>query len=342
MGITIKDIAQLANVSKTSVSFAFNNPDRISVETYEKIMAIARENGYSPNPVARILNKKQTKSIGMVLPQSVSVFFKNPYLSELLRGVGTICDQQGFSIAIFSPFKGLITQTIMDAAVDGIILLGVSNSTEVSKTLRNRNMPYVTIDADPQDDCVNVGIKEEEMAEELMSLLLKDGHRRIDVCSLQAISPDLEKQDISSTLSLRLKGIHKAQEKFGLTDDEKSQMHLININAVLKEAYESALENLRSADRPTAVFCMADIQAYGFYRAARECSLSIPKDLSVVSFDDIPLSETLFPGLTAVHQSGYDKGKHAANLLFNLINGIKCESEVIETKIINRNSISHI
>lgn len=342
MAITIKDIAALAGVSKTAVSFAFNNPDRISSETYERIMSIARKNGYSPNPIARSLSTKHTRSIGMVLPQSVSVFFKNPYLSELLRGVGTICDQEGFSISIMSPFKGIITQTILDAAVDGMIILSISEDSEVHGILKQRNMPYVTIDAGKSNDYVNVGIKEQQMAEDLMSILLEKGHRKIDICSLQSVSLDLEKESFSGTLNSRMTGIMNAVRKFNLTEDEKSELKLININAVQKDAHEKAIAELSKEDRPTAVFCMADIQAYGFYMAARELNISIPEDLSIVSFDDIPLTEALNPGMTCVHQSGYEKGKTAAKLLFNLLAGNKSESVVIDATIKNRSSVAPV
>lgn len=342
MPITIKDIALKAGVSKTAVSFAFNNPERISTETYEKIMSIAREEGYSPNPVARTLSNHKTKTIGMVLPQSVSVFFLNPYLSEILRGAGTVCDQEGYSISIMSPFKGIITQTILDAAVDGIIILGVSENSEVHNVLRQREMPYVTIDAPVSSKYVNVGIEDEKRAEELMTLLLSNEHRKIDICSLQSISPDLEKEETSGTLEARFNGIAKAIKQAHISKKEQNEFNYIKINAVLSDAYEEALKELKKPDRPTAVFCMADVQAYGFYKAASELGLSIPKDLSVVSFDDLPLSNALFPELTSVHQSGFEKGKAASKLLFKLIDGKKCESMTIKSEVIVRCSVASI
>ena len=95
MKVTIKDLAEKAGVSKTSVSFAFNNPARISKETYNKIMAIAQEIGYSPDPVARILATKQTQTIGLLFPQSITEVLQNTYISEVVRGVGSICDKEG-------------------------------------------------------------------------------------------------------------------------------------------------------------------------------------------------------------------------------------------------------
>jgi len=342
VGITIKDIALKAGVSKTTVSFAFNNPDRISADTYERIMTIAREIGYSPDPIARILSNKKTKNIGIVLPQTISVLFQNPYLGELLRGIGSVCDQEGFAVSVLSPFKGIVTQTILNAAVDGILIMGISKDSEVHTTFKQRTMPYVTIDAVDSGDFVNVGIKDEELSEKLMDILLDNGHRKICFCLLQSISPTLQKADTSGTREARLHGIFQSAKQHCLSEDEMKDFLYINTPATLSDSYDIALSLLKKKDRPSAVFCMADVQAYGFYRAARELSLSIPEDLSIVSFDDLPLTETLTPGLTCVHQSAYEKGRMATKLLFKMIAGQHCESAVLDAHITHRHSVAKL
>jgi len=342
VSVTIKDIAALAGVSKTSVSFAFNSPERISAETYERIMTIAREQGYSPDPIARILSNKKTKNIGIVLPQSISVFFQNPYLGELLRGVGSVCDQEGFAVSVLSPFKGIVSQTILNAAVDGILIMGISKDSEVHTTFRQRSMPYVTIDAAEVGDFVNVGIRDVELAKQLMDILLKNGHRKICFCLLQSISSNLQKADTSGTREARLNGILLSAKEYGLTEEEKNDFYFMNVPATLSDAYDKALSVLKKKERPTAVFCMADVQAYGFYRAAQVLGLSIPDDLSIVSFDDLPFTETLAPGLTCVHQSAYKKGRIATKLLFKMIAGQECESAILEANIKHRSSVANI
>lgn len=331
-----------AGVSKTTVSFAFNDPQRISSETYERIMTIARDIGYSPDPVARILSNKKTNNIGIVLPQTISVLFQNPYHGELLRGVGSVCDQEGFAVSVLSPFKGLVTQTILNAAVDGILIMGISKDSDVHATFKQRTMPYVTIDAIDTGNFVNVGIRDEELAEQLMDILLDNNHRRICFCLLQSISPDLQKADTSATREARLHGIYSSAKKHSLTDSELKQFDFINTPATLADSYNIALSVLKKNDRPTAVFCMADIQAYGFYRAARELSISIPDDLSIVSFDDIPITETLTPGLTCVHQSAFEKGRTATKLLFKLIAGRPCETVYLDACIEYRESVGPV
>lgn len=339
MGITIKDIAMRAGVSKTTVSFAFNDPQRISAETYERIMTIAREIGYAPDPVARILSNKKTKNIGIVLPQTISVLFQNPYLGELLRGVGSVCDQEGFAVSVLSPFKGLVSQTILNAAVDGILILGISRDSDVHTSFKQRNMPYVTIDAIDTGNFVNVGIRDENLAEQLMDVLLDNNHRRICFCLLQSISPDLQKADTSATREARLHGIYASAKKHALTRTDLEQFSFISTPATLSDSYNIAVSVLKKKDRPTAIYCMADVQAYGFYRAARELDITIPDDLSIVSFDDIPITEIITPGLTCVHQSAYTKGRTATQLLFRLIAGKPCDSVFLDAHVEHRDSV---
>ena len=97
--------------------------------------------------------------------------------------------------------------------------------------------------------------------------------------------------------------------------------------------------HLMEKDRPTAVFCMGDIQALGFYRAAEELGIKVPEELSIVSFDDLPLSAIVTPRLTTVHQPGFDKGQAAAELLIKKLNGQSCSSVLLPAYIENRASV---
>ena len=141
MKVTIKDLAEKAGVSKTTVSFAFNNPSRISKETCEKIMTIAKEIGYSPDPVARYLATKQTGTIGILFPQAVAEVLENPYCADLVRGIGAVCDQHDLSIILLSPLKGVLNNTIKNAAVDGMIIFGIDNDSSIHTSFTMRNMP---------------------------------------------------------------------------------------------------------------------------------------------------------------------------------------------------------
>lgn len=342
MKVTIKEIAQKAGCSKTSVSFAFNNPGRVAKETYDRIMAAAEEMGYVPDPAARILATKRTKTIGFLLPQPIEDIFDNPYLSELTRGIGSVCHEEGLMLTILSPLKGIISQTIQQACVDGIIILGVSSESNVHEQFRQRNLPYVTMDADTEGDYLNVGIDDEYAAEQLLDHLLDLGHRRIHFCTLNPIYPDITKPQFSLTTNFRNLGILKSVRKHKLENEIEKKFTYAHTPSNPEEAIKSALEILSSPERPTAIYCMADSQANAYYCAAAQLGLSIPKDLSIVGFDDLPSSGLLVPKLTTIHQPGYEKGKLAAELLIAKISDQRCESIRMESKLIKRGSTAEV
>ncbi len=344
MKVTIKELAEKAGVSKTAVSFAFNNPNRISKETYNRIMTIANEIGYFPDPVARILATKTTQTVGLLFPQPVAEILSNPYISEIVRGAGACCDAEGYALALLSPLKGIINHTIQNAAVDGMIILGVDKNSEVHSSFKQRNMPYVTIDAGEADGFINVGVDDGLLAEHLMDILLDNGHRNITVCPLNPIAVELNdsptKPDHSTTSDVRRRGIARSIEKHGLKENESVFLDFVTIGTNLEESYKKAKEFLQSDHASSAVFCMADIQALGFYRAARELNLTIPSDLSIVSFDDLPMTDVVNPAVTTAHQSAYDKGYNAACLLFNQISGESAESILLESYVVERASVA--
>ena len=338
---TIKDLAQRAGVSKTAVSFAFNAPERLSKETCTKILSIAQELGYVPDPIARGLARKKTQCIGILLPQSIAFIFQNPYITELLRGIGEECEKEKFSILVLSPLEGIFTHALYNAVVDGVIILGAASDSDVHTLCRQRGLPYVTIDAGFSTDCVNVGIDDEKAAYALAKLLVQAGHKKICVCTLQPLSKNLESSGSSETIRNRCKGIDRAVQE---QDDIVVEYHEVGTS------YESSLIAARSllsqTPAPTAVLCMADVQAYGFYRVIQEQGRSIPKDLSIATFDNLPQSQLLHPKPSTVDQPGFQKGLRAAVELFKLLSDQKdspkqeVQSVVLDFQILNTGSIA--
>ena len=340
MKVTIKELAEKAGVSKTAVSFAFNNPKRISEETYNRIMKIAKEIGYSPDPLARILATKQTGTIGVLFPQSVSEVLQNPYISDLIRGIGIVCDREGLALTLMSPIKGILNNTIQKAAVDGMIIIGMDKDTSVHSAFKMRNMPYVAIDAKSNSGYINVGIDDRAMAETLMDMLLDNGHSKILFCALKPNASDLEEPDLSTIIEERQKGIQDSIAKHNVPESVTDSYIYMESETSFETSYRLAKQTLQLDNRPTAIYCMGDIQALGFYKAADELGLKIPEDLSVVSFDDLAITGILCPELTAVHQPGYDKGVAATELLIKQIAGKECQSVRLDAKVIKRKSVA--
>src|SRR5450759_2634184 len=101
----IKDIAEKAGVSKTAVSFAFNNPNRLSEATVQQILKIAEEMGYNPDPVARSMSTGKTGTIGLLLPQPIPEIIRNPSMPEFIEGIGEVCNEASLSLLLVPPLK---------------------------------------------------------------------------------------------------------------------------------------------------------------------------------------------------------------------------------------------
>ncbi len=335
---TINDIARQAGVSKTTVSFAFNNPSKISKETYNRIMNIAGELGYVPDPVARTLATRQTGSIGLLLPQSIHEVFSNPYISEIMRGIGFICDQAGISLGVLSPVRGVLEQTIRNAAVDGIITLGIGPGMRVLELFNLRKMPFVTIDGADADGLVNVGIDDAQAAYNMMKAVLDHGHRKIAVFTLKEVTLSGSEDRFSLTNDLRLAGFEKALATKGLSL-RADPVILCHTDVTVESGQLTARKLFSRAEKSTAIICMGDVQAIGVYQECRSQGIRIPEDLSVVGFDDIPFSSFLMPSLTTLHQPGFEKGETAARLLVEMIAKKPVTSVRLNTSVILRDSL---
>ncbi len=339
MRVTIKRIAELAGVSKTSVSFAFNDPKKISRETYNRIMAIADREGYVPDPVARTMTTKRVGSIGVLLPQAIQETFKNPYVAEVLRGIGEVCHEDDLFLTILPPVKGFLSQAVRNAAVDGFIALGVEAAPKIVELIRQRHVPFVTIDGDEVFGIPNIGIDDEAAAESVMEYVLSRGHERIAVLALQADGPKTEEERSSKTSEKRLSGFSRALARYGLALDSPS-ITVQALPATMEAASETCHRILEK--RPTLIVCMSDTVALGVYEACAALGRRIPEDISVTGMDDIPFAALLAPPLTTVRQPGVRKGAYAARSIIDLIAGKPAASVRLPTDLIIRSSVARI
>ncbi|HJX22520.1 MAG TPA: LacI family DNA-binding transcriptional regulator, partial [Steroidobacteraceae bacterium] len=119
MRVTIADVAGAAGVSKTAVSFAFNNPEKLGQATLERVLQVAHDLGYTPHPAARALSLRRSGTIGILIPQRLSTVFANQFLSELLQGLGELVEEHDLSLLLVPPLDGSLEGAIRQASVDG-------------------------------------------------------------------------------------------------------------------------------------------------------------------------------------------------------------------------------
>jgi DNA-binding LacI/PurR family transcriptional regulator len=314
---TSSDVAAAAGVSRSAVSFAFNNPHRISTATRERILAAAQELGYTPNTLGRMLQAGTTNSIGVLLPQRLAQILENPYYARFLMGAGQVCDQEGYTLLLTPPLRDSVLKAIPYAAVDGFIVCGLEIDRGEVAELDRRGIPFVLIDSDRHEGAPHVEVDDRGGARDVARHLLELGHRRLAVLSIGP-GPEAAVRGYRGPLGRRLAGIGDALAEVGLTMDD---VRLVEVPATRTEGYEATKSLMAGADRPTAILALSDVLAYAAVDALQELGLGVPDDVSVTGFDDLAESAWFRPRLTTVRQPIVTKGRMAADFLISAIRG---------------------
>jgi DNA-binding LacI/PurR family transcriptional regulator len=333
--VTIADVASAAGVSKTAVSFAFNNPERLGQATLERVLGVAQDLGYTPHPAARALSTKRSGTIGLLVPQRLATVFGNPFVSELIQGLGERCDEHDLTLLLVPPLDGSLEQAIRMVSVDGFISLGLSPDDSAVRVVERLGIPNVLVDSEGSADHPAVNIDDEGGAEAAARHLLDLGHRRI---AILVLPPVRAQKDPSPSVTRRLAGYRKAIDSAGAPEPTTV------IAGISVAAGGRAFQSLPRGRRgPTAVLAMSDMAAIGVLGAAESARLRVPEDLSVVGFDDIPASAWTSPPLTTVRQPTVEKGKLAALILIQRMNGKSVDSpQPLSTTLVVRKSTSSV
>lgn len=336
--VTIKDIAKKVGVSTTSVSFAFNDPDRLPGETVQRILEAAEELGYIPDPVARILKTGKTGTLGVLVPQPIHEIIRNPFFPELLEGIGEICTKVGLSLLIVPPLEGSMKRAIANAMADGFITLGLEPSKQIMVILGQRGVPYVMVDSDPIEGVGAVNIEDEKGAYKAMAYILNQGHRHIAILAIRS-GKHGKFQEYQGTLRRRIMGYQSALRKFNLSIDGE-KVRLIECASTTRGGRNGFQRVWRFKHRPTAIVAMSDIIAIGAISCARDKEVQVPEELSIIGFDDVPMANVACPALTTVHQPLREKGKLAAEILIQHLEGKPDVRHItLATRLVTRDSV---
>ncbi len=329
--VTITDVADAAGVSKTAVSFAFNNPERLGQATLERVLRVAHDLGYTPHPAARTLSMRRSGTIGVLIPQRLSTVFANLFVGELIQGLGDLCEEHDLTLLLVPPLDGSLEGAIRQASVDGFISLGLSPRDPALEALAAMGIPTVLVDSEDSSEHPVVNVDDRGGAEAAARHLLQLGHRELAVIVLP---PTRSQVQNTPTAARRLAGYQAAIEGVGAPAP-----HIVTAGtsvAAGARAFESLPKGKR---RPTAVLAMSDMTAIGLMSAAQSAGLHIPDDLSVVGFDDIPAAAWTNPPLTTVRQPIVEKGRLAARLLIQRMKGKAVDSPApLATSLVVRSS----
>lgn len=293
--VTIRDIALHANVSTATVSHVFNNTRYVSPEIRDRVLRVSKELAYVPNSVARSLRSGKTRTIGLVLPDS-----GNPFFAEIGRHIEENAFAKGYNVIIGNtegdPEKeSFYLDTLVQKKVDGIIFVSTGTSSTSIRQLCDLRIPVVIADREVEAvDCIEnvVVVLTDNFRGGVIAVehLIGLGHRKIGCISGPSIS---------TPSSLRTTGYRAAMQDAGLPVDER---WVTPGDFSCQSGYAAARQLLERENPPTAIFCCNDMMAIGAIRAAADLGLSVPRDVSIVGFDDIALSAFMNPALTTVHQ----------------------------------------
>ncbi len=332
---TIIDVANKAGVSITAVSFAFNNPDQVGVETAGRIKAIANEMGYAPNAIARAMRSSNTGVIGLLVPMSIAASFSNPFFSEFMQGIGVVCDEQSLGVSIVSPYEGSVLKASQRAPVDGFIVLGLNESHAEIEPLRIRRIPFVIVDGEAISTS-EININDEEGAYTSANYLLNKGHTKVMILTFEKPVPYHKDNVFYGVGGRRLKGIQRAFKEHNVPFNFDL---MVQSETSIEGGYKAFLSSWNNGFHPSAILAMSDAMAIGAINGVRTLGLQVPGEIEVIGFDDILLARSNLPSLSTIHQPIETKGVLAAQKLCEVMKGNSIPEKILlQTELILRES----
>lgn len=326
--ITIRDVAEAAGVSISTVSRVLNDKDDVAVGTCERVQQVIAELGYASSLAARGMRSSRTNVIGLVMPDVAS-----PYSVTVMQGVNHAIAQLDFDLIVYtngdiSKYGTADQESYYVALLNGGIADGVIVVTPAATNFSTA-APVVAIDPNNESpECPAIISTNHKGAVQAMEYLTCLGHRRIGFIAgrLELVSA-----------KRRLEGYKDVLEAAGIPLDED----LIQMGDYTTETAVSCAHQLLSlGNPPTAIFASNDMSAMGVYQAADALGVNIPGDLSVVGFDNIREALFLNPQLTTIDQFVAEMGSIATQMVVRLVKGETLESNLhkIQTQLVTRDS----
>ncbi|KQX67801.1 MULTISPECIES: LacI family DNA-binding transcriptional regulator [unclassified Streptomyces] len=312
---TIRDVADRAGVSKSLVSLVLRGSDQVRAEKREAVLRAVRELGYRPNEAARSLGERRTAPEPRPRPDGgnpmVGVLLhdlRNPWYVDLLDGLNSLLHASGLHMLLADArLHRRVGQDpagpFLDLGADGLVVVGTLPDPAALETVAARMPVVVAAAREPVPDGVDLVANDDERGARLVTEhLVGLGHRRIAHLTGYGAVADLRRRGFEATMRAA-GGAHEALVEAGDMTEEGG--------------YRATVRLLARADRPTAVFAVNDMTAVGVLSAAEELGLRVPRDLSVVGYDNTGISRLRHVWLTTVDGAGHEVGRRAARCLLD-------------------------
>ncbi|WP_129691375.1 LacI family DNA-binding transcriptional regulator [Gottfriedia acidiceleris] len=338
MGPTIYDIARVANVSKSTVSRVLNNKDNISEESRIRVMKAIEELNYQPNKLARALTSSGFDAI-LVMSRSTKTTAGNTFFSEIIHSISTRSEVENFDVIIQTSKNSKdelnkCIEKIRGKMIKGILMLSSPANEDFFKELDKYKIPVVVIGRveGNYQHIYSVDTDNFNDSYQLVQHLINQGHT--DIACLHS--------SLDYHVSIdRLEGYKKCLIDNGIP---LRPDRIIDSGYTMERAYEVSESLLKSKDLPTAIFAIDDLKVIGLYNTTAKLGISIPKDVSVIGYNNGIFSPLFSPPLTGIEIPVMKLGEIATDLLFKRIKNIPKKSEhiIVPTKLVERKSVAKL
>lgn len=339
MAITIRDVATLAGVSPSTVSRTCKDHSSISEETKIRVRRAMDQLGYEYNAPKEASNNHVSRTIGIILPPSTRQTYENPFYLEAIRGISQFCNGHKYISTIIT---GQNNDELMEAIgtmisgnqVDGFVVLYSKEDDSIVDYLYSEGFTYVLIGKAKKYANHTIYIDNDNIlaGKEATEYLISLGHKKIAY---------LGSESIMIFSSDRKAGYQMALLQNDMLVDKK---YCIEVDNVFIDECKLLIEMLKSEDRPTAMIVSDDILAVSLERVCNQCGLSIPEDLSIVSFNDSLFAKLTSPQLTSVDVNSFQLGIEAASQLINHVENpnLLATKIIVPHRIVERDSCRKI
>jgi LacI family transcriptional regulator len=312
--VTLADVARRAGLSKTAASMVLNGREgtRLSAEAHQRVFAAAEELGYRPNMAARSLRTRKTATIAFIS----DIVATTRFAGGLIRGALDAARERDHVLLIAetegdAAFEKYAIDTMLDRQVDGVVYAAMATR-QLTVPPALLAGPVVLLNATSPDNLPCVLPDNEGAGRTVATALLDKGHRdRIAIIGRNELKET--DPEVSLAADARLRGIHEVLAKAGAVACREVSCQ----DWLTEHGYAAMRSLLRRSPRPTAVICMNDRLAFGAYQALADAGLSVPTDVSVISFDDDPIAAWLRPGLSTAVLPHEQMGRRAVELLLD-------------------------
>ncbi len=300
---TIKDIANVLNISTAAVSKALNDDSRISEKTKQAVRQVAKNLNYQPNHLASALRKGKSNLVGVIVPRTNSHFF-----SSVIQKIEEVLNKEGYNIIMTQSSESYKKEcnnidTLLFTQVDGIIASMANETIDLAyyEKIKSKGIPLILFDRGENDLNVDyIGINDYDSSQMIVEHLVKQGCKRI---------AHIGGYRHTRIFNNRIRGYIDALKKHNLPLDNEL---LIESSLTIEDGRKKMTQLLNLKTKPDAVYAASDYAALGALQILNEQNINIPHDMALVGFGNEPFTSMVTPSITSVNQHSEEIGKQAA------------------------------